>query len=478
MGIKVFLLFFILLFSTTNNRAQQTIKKQKTIKITHSNGFDLDSIALGEDVKNETIRTWNAYLKYAWPHDNLLPISKKYHDWYAESINMSPIDGYSTLKILGFEDEAKRIENFVVDSLRFDKDIYVKVFEVDIRILGGLLNIYEMTGNNKVLQKAQNFADRLLPAFNSPTGLPYYYVNLKTGATKGNIVNVAEAGSYIFEFGILSYYTQNPTYYQVAKKATKKIYSMRSKINLLGRDLDVETGNWTLTQSMVGAYADSYFEYLYKSWLLFKDPELKKMWDVQIAAIQQYIAELHNGMLWYGKVDMNTGEKINAEVTLWDAYFPALLALSGDLPRAKTSFNAWNFLWDKQGLIPMVYDYNKDSIINPFYQLNPEVIESAYYLWHYTGDSIYYYRIRKYYEDIKKYCRTEIAYCHVEDVRTKKQKDEMETFFIAENMKYFYLTFSHNNSINITDYVFNTEAHPFKKSNFTVDKAKSRLGFR
>ncbi len=435
-------------------------------------------VSLAEDVKSETFRTWEAYTKYAWPHDNLLPLSKKYRDWYAESINISPIDGYSTIKLMGFDREAARIENFVVDSLSFDKDIFVKVFEVDIRILGGLLNIYETTGNKKVLEKAKEFGDRLLPAFNSPTGLPYYFVNLKTGATKGKIVNVAEAGSYIFEFGILSYYTENPKYYQVAKKATKKIFSLRSKLDLLGRDIDVETGKWVFTQSMVGAYTDSYFEYLYKSWILFQDPEIKKIWDIHISAIQKYIAEPRQQGLWYGKVDMNTGKKVNSGVTLWDAYFPALLALSGDLERAKKADDAWDFLWNKQGLIPMVYDYDKDSIVNPFYQLNPEVIESAYYLWHYTGDSLYYNRVKKYYEDVKKYCRTDLAYCHVENVITKKKKDDMETFFIAETMKYFFLTFSPKPPVNMEDYVFNTEAHPFKKSSFKPGEVNRRLGIK
>lgn len=437
---------------------------------------DSPSSSLADDVKNETLRTWTAYTTYAWPHDGLLPISKTYHDWYAQSINMSPIDAYSTLKVMGLNKEASRIENFVIDSLDFDKDIFVKVFEVDIRILGGLLAIYEMSGNEKVLHKAQDFANRLLPAFQSSTGLPHYYVNLKTGATKGDTVNVAEAASYLFEFGILSYYTKNPKYYQIAKRATKTVFSLRSKLGLVGRDIDVQTGKWTYTQSMVGAYADSYYEYLYKSWLLFKDPNIKRIWDVSIRAIQKYIAEQRSNGLWYGKVDMNTGKKVSSEVTLWDAYFPALLALSGDITSAKRADDAWDFLWNQYNLLPMVYDYDKDSIVNPYYQLNPEAIESAYYLWHYTGDSLYYKRVKKYYEDTKKYCRTEVAYSHIENVTTMKKDDQMETFFIAENMKYFYLTFCQHPTINTDDYVFNTEAHPFKKSNFIQTEVKKRLG--
>ena len=431
---------------------------------------------LARDVKEETLRTWKAYTTYAWPHDDLLPLSKRYSDRYGESISIAPIDAYSSLKVMGLASEAKRIEDFVVGDFTFDKDDYVKVFEVNIRILGGLLCMYEMSGDSRILEKARQFGDRLLPAFRSPTGLPYYFVNLRTGATRGKIVCVAEAGSYLFEFGILSYYTGNPVYYQTAKRADLKLHSMRSPIGLLGRDVNVETGEWTVTQSVVGAYADSYFEYLYKSWLLFKDPEIKRIWDASIEAIQRCIAEPRGRLLWYGKVDMKTGRKVSSEVTLWDAFFPGLLALSGDLPRAARSDEAWDLLWRRHGLIPMVYDYDRDQIVNPYYQLNPEVIESAFYLWHYTGDPLYLRNVERYYADIKEHCRTEVAYCHIEDVRTMKQADEMETFFIAETLAYCYLTFDKGNPVNPDDYVFSTEAHPFRKGAFHRPKVIHNLG--
>ena len=439
---------------------------------------DSHAAYLANDVRAEALRTWRAYAKYAWPHDDLLPLSRRFSDRYGESISIAPIDAYSTLKIMGLNGEAKRIEDFVVSDVTFDKDDYVKVFEVNIRILGGLLCMYEMSGNGRVLEKARQFGDRLLPAFRSPTGLPYYYVNLRTGATKGAIVNVAEAGSYLLEFGILSYYTGNPLYYQTAKKADLKLNSVRSPIGLLGRDINVETGQWTMTQSMVGAYADSYFEYLYKSWLLFRDPEIKRIWDSSIEAIQRYVAEPRGKLLWYGRVDMNSGRKVSSEVTLWDAFFPGLLALSGDLARARKSDEAWDSLWSKHGLVPMVYDYDRDQILNPYYQLNPEVIESAYYLWHYTGDTRYLRNVERYYGDIKEHCRTEIAYSHIEDVRTMKKADEMETFFIAETLKYCFLTFDRGNPVNPDDYVFTTEAHPFRKSDFQRPKVILNLGIQ
>ena len=126
----------------------------------------------------------------------------------------------------------------------------------------------------------------------------------------------------------------------------------------------------------------------------------------------------------------------------------------------------------------MVYDYDKDQIVNPYYQLNPEVIESAYYLWHYTGDKRYLGNVETYYADIKEHCRTEVAYCHIEDVRTMKKVDEMETFFIAETLKYCYLTFDRGNPVNPDDYVFSTEAHPFRKGAFHQRKVIANLGLR
>ena len=138
-------------------------------------------------VRSEFLHAWNGYKKYAWGHDDLKPLSKTYHDWYSEPLLMTPVDALDTMILMGFRDEAKNTREYIVKNLSFDKDIYVQNFEVTIRLLGGLLSNYQLTGDMRLLHLAEDLGSRLLPVFESPTGLPYRYVNLKTGKVRGNI---------------------------------------------------------------------------------------------------------------------------------------------------------------------------------------------------------------------------------------------------------------------------------------------------
>jgi len=467
----LFILTTIVLFISCQNAGSHKIKNNTETKV------ESKSDLLAQELIDETQGTWKAYKQYAWGHDALAPLSKTHKDWYDEPLYISPIDAYSTLSLMGLTEEAKEIENYVVDSLDFNKDIDAKIFEVNIRILGGLLAMYGLSENPLVLDKAIDFADRMLPAFNTKTGIPKYWVNLKTGIPSGDTVNVAEAASYVFEMGILSYYTSDPKYYQAGKKATMAVYSRRSELGLIGDVIDVETGEWVSTQSHICAGVDSYYEYLYKSYLMFGDPELGQIWEESTKLIHKYMAETFEDRLWFGRVDMNTGALVSSVVTLYDAFFPAILALSGDVENAKNYQASWAWLWNTYGLEPMVYDYKTGNPNYPAYDLNPEIIESAYYLFNITGDSAYYKMNEQFWSDVKKHCRTEVAFTSVADVQTMEQKDYMPTFFFAETLKYFYLTFSHHqNKFDFEDYIFNTEAHQFQRSKFDKEEAKLRLG--
>ncbi len=424
--------------------------------------------ALADEVRSETLRSWKAYKTYAWGHDVLAPISRTHRDWYSEPLYISPIDAYSTLVLMGFEEEASEVERYVVDSLSFDKDVDVKIFEVNIRILGGLLSMYSHCKNPQVLDKARDFADRMLPAFNTPTGIPRYWVNLQTGESRGDTVNVAEAASYTFEMGVLSHFTGDAKYYETGKRATRAVFNRRSDLNLIGEIIDVSSGDWVSTQSHICAGVDSYYEYLLKSWVLFQDEELKEIWDISLPVIHEYLADEYEGQLWYGRSDMHTGKHVSSMVTLYDAFFPATLALSGDTTRAVRLQSTWASLWNKYGLEPMVYDYRTGEPGYPVYDLNPEIMESAYYLSRITGDPQFVEMNKGFWEDLKTHCRTDVAFASVENVATMEPRDYMPTFFFAETLKYLYLTFSPNlQGVHLEDCVFTTEAHPFRKVDFT-----------
>jgi mannosidase alpha-like ER degradation enhancer 2 len=167
---------------------------------------------LAAQVKAEFLHAWNGYKRYAWGHDDLKPLSKTYHDWYPEPLLMTAVDALDTMILMELDDEVATTKKYILDNLSFDKDIEVQNFEITIRLLGGLLTNYQLTGDKRFLDLAEDLGNRLLPVFNSPTGMPYRYVNLKTGKVSKPISNPAETGTLIIEFGTLSKLTGKPIF--------------------------------------------------------------------------------------------------------------------------------------------------------------------------------------------------------------------------------------------------------------------------
>src|SRR6185312_15483758 len=241
--------------STSRSKNQQLAKDQQ----------------LAQEVRAEFLHAWNGYKKFAWGHDDLKPLSKTHHDWYAEPLLMTPVDALDTMILMGMTDEADRTREYIIKNLSFDKDISVQNFEITIRLLGGLLSSYQLTGDKRLLALAEDLGKRLLPVFDSPTGLPYRYVNLRTGKVRGEVSNPAETGTLLIEFGTLGRLTHKPVFYDKAKRALVETYKRRSDIGLVGTWFNVETGKWTNTDSHISGAIDSYYEYLLKCWLLFDD---------------------------------------------------------------------------------------------------------------------------------------------------------------------------------------------------------------
>jgi ER degradation enhancer, mannosidase alpha-like 2 len=418
---------------------------------------------LAARVRTEFLHAWKNYKRYAWGHDALRPLSKTAHDWYGQSLLMTPVDALDTLILMHLDAEAEKARSLIVSDLSFDRDIYVKNFEITIRLLGGLLSGYQLTGDKRLLSLAEDLGNRLLPVFNSPTGLPYVYVNLRTGQTRDPITNPAETGTLLLEFGMLSKLTGRPVFYEKAKRALVETFKRRSSVGLVGESINVETGAWINTDSHISGGIDSYYEYLWKCWLLFGDTDCRDMWEASISAVNKYLADEVRGELWYGHADMQTGKRTNTTYGALDAFFPGLLALSGDLERARrlqaSSFKMWNL----HGVEPETLDYKTMRVVAGSYRLRPEILESTYYLYHYTRDLEYQRMGAKIFGDFVKYCRAEAGYAALVDVIGKQQLDEMQSFVMAETFKYFYLLFAPPETLQFDKVIFNTEAHPLRR---------------
>lgn len=432
---------------------------------------------LAAQVRSEFLHAWNGYKKYAWGHDDLKPLSKTHHDWYAQPLLMTPVDALDTMIIMGLNEEAARTRKYIVENLSFDKDIYVQNFEITIRLLGGLLSAHQMTGDRQLLKLAEDLGTRLLPVFESPTGIPYRYVNLKTGKVRGEVTNPAEAGTLLIEFGTLAKLTRRPIFYDQAKRALVEVYKRRSPIGLVGTRINVETGKWTNTDSHISAEIDSYYEYLLKCWLLFDDQDCKRMWDSSIRAINKHLADdfdrpdqqrpietPYDLELWYGHADMATGKRTSPTYGALDAFFPAILALSGDARRAERLQTSSFKMWNLHGIEPEELDYQTMTVKHAGYPLRPEIVESSYYLYQYTKNPKYLEMGASMFRDFVKHCRTDTGYAALKSVITKEKSDSMQSFLFAETFKYYYLLFSPPQKLNFKKVIFNTEAHPIKRT--------------
>src|ERR1700691_4013385 len=249
-----------------------------------------EKAAMAERVRSEALHAWEGYKKYAWGHDEFHPLSKQPFDWYGHTLLMTPVDALDTLTLMGLKPEADEARLLIDTKLNLDQDIYVKDFEITIRLLGSLLSIYELAGDKRLLELADDLGRRMLPMFNSPTGMPYEYVNLRSGAVRGPKSNPAEIGSLLIEYGTLSRLTGKQEYYDKPKRALVELYKRRSSIGLVGSEIDVETGKWTDPTAGIMGGIDSYYEYVLKAWLLFGDKDCEQMWRTSQQAIDRYLA--------------------------------------------------------------------------------------------------------------------------------------------------------------------------------------------
>jgi ER degradation enhancer, mannosidase alpha-like 2 len=405
---------------------------------------------------------WQGYKQYAWGYDDLRPLTKTGRNWHSRSVLMTPVDAFDTFIMLGMKKEAAEAKKLILDSLDFNRNDEIQVFEITIRLLGALLTAYELDGDPKFLALAEDLGKRMMPAFNTPTGMPYRYVNLQTGKLRDSINNPAEIGTLMLEFGMLSKHTGRNEYYKAAKKAMLYVFDHRSSIDLAGTEINAITGAWTDTDSHISGKIDSYYEYLYKGWLLFHDQSLFHAWNIHKLAIEKWLLRPTPDGNFYAHVNMHTGAQTSTTYGALDAFYAGLLAYSENISAARQVQKANFYMWEKFGLEPEEFDFTSGKMTNGYYILRPENIESCFYLYRATSDRQYLWMGKKMVDDIIKYCKNDVGFAGLKNVQTKEKANSMQSFFFSETMKYAYLLFDNPNKFKLDKHVFNTEAHPFE----------------
>ncbi|KAF5957431.1 hypothetical protein HYC85_004656 [Camellia sinensis] len=258
---------------------------------------------------------YDNYMTYAFPHDELKPLAKTFTDSLVELGNLklehlpqeyhgsalTLVESLSSLVIMGNNTEFERAVLWLSENLTFDVDARINLFECNIRVLGGLVSAHILAtdSTNRLVQRnyknqllilAEDLGRRFLPAFDTPTGLPYAWINLKYGVMENETTETSTSGcgSLILEMGALSRLAGDPSFESAALRALRKLWSMRSSLNLLGTTLDVETGEWIEYSSGIGAGVDSFYEYLMKAHILFGRDEFWRMFQPAYLAVQKY----------------------------------------------------------------------------------------------------------------------------------------------------------------------------------------------
>jgi mannosyl-oligosaccharide alpha-1,2-mannosidase len=423
--------------------------------------------ALAQNVRAQMAWAWRNYVERCFGQDQIKPVSGGAAPFFfpgGPPLGLSIVEALDTLYVMGLDAEAEEGVRWIVENLNFEIDGEVQVFETGIRIVGGLLSGWCATHEKKLLTLAKDMADRLSPAFTkSPTGMPYRFVNLKTGAVRDATSFPAEIATYIPEWGTLGKAVGDRRYYDMAKRATKALFDHRSKIDLVADTIDIETGEWKSRRASVGPPCDSYFEYLWDGWQLFGDPDFKHWYDVHAAAIAKYQARISDGRLWFPQVDFETGAILDHHQSELAAFYAGLLAQGGDMARGKAYLVSWADVQAKFAVLPEGFDYAKfapDRVTN---ELRPEFPDSCINLFLLEPHDRWRELGRIHYENMKRTSRAPYGFTIIDDITTSpmKQGDLCPGYWWSEQMKYYWLLFSNTDRFDYKTNYLSTEGNIF-----------------
>eukprot|EP00887_Chlorella_sp_A99_P003907 scaffold11.g3907.t1 len=469
------------------------------------------------DAVREAMRhAWGSYVAHAWGHDELCPLTKRGKNSFG-GLGATVLDSMDTLLMMGLEEEYARAATWVKTRMPLNASFEASVFETVIRVVGGALAAHHLSGDAELLRRAVAVAERVMPAYDTPTGIPYNLINLATQRVRNPSWNLrsstlAEFGTHQLEFWQLSALTGDRTYAEKAEATIRRLHEGWPRQGLMPLFISPLTGNFTARKVSLGALGDSYYEYLLKMWLLKgkKDNMYRTMWE---AAMDEMIARLvftsSEGLTYIAEFDrLVVKHKMDHLV----CFVPGMLALgarAGAVPPPKAAqymevaanvtrtcwrmYRTWptgarprlcggtlSVWWllradprapglgpGSRGLSPEYVTFTPSGGMRcgaPYNLLRPEAVEAFWYMWRVTKDWRYRAWGWEVFSSFQTHCRAEAGFAGIKDVRAPNvtQDDTQQSFFLAETLKYLWLLFSPDEAFDLDKWVLNTEAHPLK----------------
>ncbi|KAK7044657.1 alpha-1,2-mannosidase [Favolaschia claudopus] len=455
-----------------------------------------------DDAKKLFTVSYDAYKQYAFGHDDLSPVSKGFNDgrngWGA-----SIVDAMPTMYIMGLHSEFVEAVNFSsqIDFSASKTSDKVSIFETTIRYLGGFLSAYELSNYKypALLKKAKEVADKMAFGWVGDHPIPYGFLDFATNTPQIGTSNIAEAGTLSLEWRTLTKYTKNATYDKLASGSVKHIANLPAPLpGLAAQGIDPTTGNFVGGYVSWGGASDSYFEYLVKyarltntkdhiyidTWKTAVDSSIRTLLkkstvgdhtyladydsDGKIRHVGSHLACFHAGnWLLGGKLVQNqTIIKTALELNdaCWNTYTSTVTGIGPEAFAFESSDGNFTGGGTPSAAQQAFYDQHGFYITSSAYILRPEVLESNFHAWRVTGDTKYLDRAASAIDSFNKWLPSTVAFAALNDVNSANGGfiDDMQSFWFAEVLKYLYLTFDDPRHISLDDYVFNTEAQPFR----------------
>ena len=441
---------------------------------------------------------FDGWWDHAREHDELLPLARDGDSSFCNA-GATLVDSLSTLWLAGLDSRFERARDAVA-ARDYSRLQGCNLFETNIRILGGLLSAGALSGDKMFFQKAAVIAGAMLPSFNTPSGIPCnYFPEQPTCKT----ALLAEAGTLTLEFTYLSQVTGNAAYQAAAERAMAEI--VRQKVALDGRCMpgiypsllsvvpgatDAESEGASCWGTM-GTGADSFYEYLLKLWLLTGRHEsfhaYKRLWDMSMNNTVQHLLRCsEGGYLYVGSSNGTSASTISehlacflgGNLALGD---PKYLKVAAAVTRSCVAMHtgtatqlgvdkvSWRGSFPASDCIdsgaPLVGPAGgrPDAIPTaPRSIQRPETFESLFFMYQSTGDPSYRQAAWDIFVGLNKTRVASGGFASAVDATScgAGLLDKQHSWFIAETLKYLLLILQDTHRVNLTEWVFTTEAHP------------------